>query len=601
MRKLIAIISYIFISLLGFAQSKVETPAPSDFDYKKTNSSYIHVYLGFDDLENKVANHMKKTNTNLTDNKTTLVLDTAIESLTGWHFTYHQNYDGKEIYNSQIKVNTDNDGTITSVFDYSFSSDLITSNAFPNTYIINSQLNNYQILNESQLIYLFNNEKLTPAALIFHLEDEDYPFALAIDNTGTIIYEKDLSLYFDSAVTGTVFLPDPLTKAGVSYGIPFVDNNDNDVPQLNAQIDTVSLTANYDSSSGVFLLESNAVLITEHSSPTINPVTSLNGEFYYTRSESGFEDINAFYHINRMQNHIQTLGFNNIVNYQINIDTHGLNGSDNSNFQSSFNPPRITFGEGGVDDAEDADVILHEYGHAIMNSAAPGTNTGTERATLDEANGDYFAASFSRSLNSNSWDSVYTWDGHNEYWDGRMASSDKHYPEDLVGNLYTDTDIWSSTIMQIWEDLGRNTTDQLLIESAYGYASGMTMLDAAALFYQADVDLNNGANYLSICNRFQSRGLMGTCPNSVNEHTISLGSKLLNSQSFAKGSDNAIILLNRTEETLISIYNINGQLIKSSTHHTDEISISPADHKAGVYLVEIIGASGREIFKLVRF
>ena len=155
--------------------------------------------------------------------------------------------------------------------------------------------------------------------------------------------------------------------------------------------------------------------------------------------------------------------------------------------------------------------------------------------------------------------------------------------------------------MQIWEDLGRNTTDQLLIESAYGYASGMTMLDAAALFYQADVDLNNGANYLSICNRFQSRGLMGTCPNSVNEHTISLGSKLLNSQSFAKGSDNAIILLNRTEETLISIYNINGQLIKSSTHHTDEISISPEDHKAGVYLVEIIGASGREIFKLVRF
>ena len=601
MRKLIAIISYIIISLLGFAQSKVETPAPGDFDYKKANSSYIHVYLGFDDLENKVANYMKKTNANLIDNKTTLVLDTAIKSLSGWHFTYHQNYDGKEIYNSQIKVNTDNNGTITSVFDYSFSSDLITSNAFPNTYIINSQLNNYQILNEVQLIYLFKNEKLTPAALISHLKDEDYPFALAIDNTGTIIYEKDLSLYFDSAVTGTVFLPDPLTKAGVSYGIPFVDNNDNDVPQLNAQIDTVSLTANYDSSSGVFLLESNAVLITEHSSPAINPVTSLNGEFYYTRSESGFEDINAFYHINRMQNHIQTLGFNNIVNYQINIDTHGLNGSDNSNFQSSFNPPRITFGEGGVDDAEDADVILHEYGHAIMSSAAPGTNTGTERAALDEANGDYFAASFSRSLNSNSWDSVYTWDGHNEYWDGRMASSDKHYPEDLVGNLYTDTDIWSSTIMQIWEDLGRNTADQLLIESAYGYASGMTMRDAAELFYQADVDLNNGANYLSICNRFQARGLMETCPNSINEHAATLNSKLINSQAFANGSGNAVIRLNQLQDTKLNLYNVNGQLIKSTSQNTTELNVSPINLKAGVYLVEIIGASHREIFKLVKF
>ena len=601
MRNLIAITSYIFISVLGLAQSKVQTPAANDFDHKKANTSYIHVYLGLDDLESKVANYIKTTNPNLTDRKTTLVLDTVIESLTGWHFTYHQNYDGIEIYNTQFKINTDKNGTITSAFDYSFSSNLITSNAFPNTYIINSLLNNYQIFSESQLIYLFKNEKLTPAVLISHLKDEDYPFALAMDNSGTIIYEKDLSLYFDSAVTGTVFLPDPLTKAGVSYGIPFVDNNDNDVPQLNAQIDTVSLTANYDSSSGVFLLESNAVLITEHSSPTITPVTSLNGEFYYTRSESGFEDINAFYHINRMQNHIQTLGFNNIVNYQINIDTHGLNGSDNSNFQSSFNPPRITFGEGGVDDAEDADVILHEYGHAIMSSAAPGTNTGTERATLDEANGDYFAASFSRSLNSNSWDSVYTWDGHNEYWAGRMASSEKHYPEDLVGNLYTDTDVWSSTIMQIWEDLGRNTTDQLLIESAYGYASGMTMLDAAALFYQADVDLNNGANYLSICNRFQARGLMETCPNSINENPVTLNSKLRNSQAFANGSDNAIILFNQTEQALISIYNINGQLIKCSTHHTNEISISPIGLKAGVYLIEIIGTSVRETFKLVRF
>ena len=89
---------------MGLAQSKVETPAPSYFDYKKANSSYIHIYLGFDDLENKVANYIEKTNANLTDNKTTLVLDTAIESLTGWHFTYHQNYDDKEIYNSQIKV-----------------------------------------------------------------------------------------------------------------------------------------------------------------------------------------------------------------------------------------------------------------------------------------------------------------------------------------------------------------------------------------------------------------------------------------------------------------------------------------------------------------
>ncbi|MBL4624532.1 MAG: T9SS type A sorting domain-containing protein, partial [Flavobacteriales bacterium] len=250
---------------------------------------------------------------------------------------------------------------------------------------------------------------------------------------------------------------------------------------------------------------------------------------------------------------------------------------------------------------EDADVILHEYGHAIMNSAAPGTNNGTERQALDEANGDYFAASYSRLLSPNSWDLVYTWDGHNEYWGGRMASSDKHYPEDLANNLYTDTDIWSSTIMQIWEDLGRDVTDQLLIESAYSYASGMTMPGAAALFYQADVDLNAGINFWSICNRFQARGLMGMCPNSINEHTISLNSKLVNSQSFAEGTGDAVIQLNRLEKVTMTIYRVNGQLIRSTTHNSSELSISPAQFKSGLYLIEIAGESGSETFKLVRY
>jgi hypothetical protein len=33
---------------------------------------------------------------------------------------------------------------------------------------------------------------------------------------------------------------------------------------------------------------------------------------------------------------------------------------------------RLAFGEGGVDDAEDVDVVLHEYGHAIQHDTVPG-------------------------------------------------------------------------------------------------------------------------------------------------------------------------------------------------------------------------------------
>jgi hypothetical protein len=584
-----------------FSQSKMEGTTPNEYGNKKAVSSYSRAHLGLSDLENKVADYLKKTNHNLTNNKITLVLDTSIESLTGWHFTYHQNYDDIEIYNSQIKVNTDKNGTITSLFDYSFSTDLINQNIFPNTLIIEYQTNKHQLVKEYQLIYLFKNNTLIPSALITYMKDENTPFEIAIDNNGDIIYKKDLNLYFDSLVTGTVFLPDPLTKAGVSYGIPYVDNNDNDVPQLNAERDTVSFNTDFNSTTGEFTLASDAVLITEHSIPTISPVTSTTPEFHYSRSESGFEDVNAFYHINTMQNHIQTLGFNNIANYQIHIDTHGHNDQDQSSFTGSTSPPKISFGEGGVDDAEDADVILHEYGHAIMHSAVGGSQSGSERATLDEAIGDYFAVSYSRFLSENSWDLVFTWDAHNDFWGGRMASSTKHYPEDLSSQLYASTDIWASTIMQIWEDLGRDATDQLMLESAYGYSSGMTMVDAATLFYQADVDLNGGANFFSICNRFQARGLMSACPNGINKHKVVLDIELLNSQSFAKGTGGAIIRLNRLEETRMNIYSTNGQLIQTSVHNSPELAISPTLFKSGIYLVEVLGESRSNTFKLVKY
>ena len=66
-----------------------------------------------------------------------------------------------------------------------------------------------------------------------------------------------------------------------------------------------------------------------------------------------------------------------------------MGGADNSYFSPTTKPQRIYFGEGGVDDAEDADVCVHEYAHFISYNAANGSNVGAERNSLDEGFGDY--------------------------------------------------------------------------------------------------------------------------------------------------------------------------------------------------------------------
>ena len=50
------------------------------------------------------------------------------------------------------------------------------------------------------------------------------------------------------------------------------------------------------------------------------------------------------------------------------FDPSGANEADNSYYTAGT----LNFGEGGVDDAEDADIIIHEYGHASRISKFPG-------------------------------------------------------------------------------------------------------------------------------------------------------------------------------------------------------------------------------------
>ncbi len=315
--------------------------------------------------------------------------------------------------------------------------------------------------------------------------------------TGDVLNVEDLFVNERVQGSGYVYLSDPLSTARKIYNsIGFADNNDADSDSLTAYRSLVTLDS-ITFESGVYKLKGSYCNVTDIESPS-DPVffaaNSPNG-FNNTRSQQEFEAVNVYYHVSNSYKRLLELGFSVPSLTQIRLDPHGYLGQDNSHYSPGGN--WIAWGEGGVDDAEDADVIWHEYGHAIMYNIITNWGGG-ECGALGEGFGDYWAGSYSRSLNQwsaldNQYNWVFNWDGHNAYWLGRSLNDSRSYPFGGL-EIHSAGQIWSSALMGILGDLGRDISDRLVIKSFYYLGSGTTGADAAEAILQADRDLYGGAH-----------------------------------------------------------------------------------------------------------
>ena len=61
----------------------------------------------------------------------------------------------------------------------------------------------------------------------------------------------------------------------------------------------------------------------------------------------------------------------------------------------------MSLGTGGVDDGEDAEVIEHEYGHAVQNDQVPGFGSSPQGGAMGEGFGDYLASALSATFTPN--------------------------------------------------------------------------------------------------------------------------------------------------------------------------------------------------------
>ena len=303
--------------------------------------------------------------------------------------------------------------------------------------------------------------------------------------------EANTALAFEAG-TAMVFLSDPLSGAAVPYAGNYVDGNDADTAELNAQRVLVNLPQ-VDNTAGTYLLKSSYVEIKNLENPNKGLFTQANPNFLFTRNQDGFEAANVFYHTDNNLRYInETLGVTcrpltngGVLWY----DPSGLNGQDNSYYSAG----RLVFGEGCVDDAEDGDVIWHELGHGLHDWITGGSLSQVNG--LSEGSGDYWAQSNSRSLNQ--WattDAAYhwmfNWDGHNVCWGGRTTNYAAVYPGGLINQIHTDGQIWATVNMKIWDVLGRTKTDTAFLEGLGLTNSSTNQQNAAIAVRQAAIDMN---------------------------------------------------------------------------------------------------------------
>lgn len=456
------------------------------------------------------------------------------EGLSGETFRYYHFINDVQVFDSSIVIHVSKKGEVT-YYSSTYKKEVTLIATVPRITKEIALENVKNELNITNITYLENKlfiyDKLEKDKLVYriitHSDNLTGAWETIIDaQNGEVLSSKDIAYYHDDkkkktknkpqknvAVnvngTGMVYDTDPLTATTNIYGGNYSDNNDATNAQLDAARTSITLL-DIEQIGSTFKLKGPYVEIAELSAPSTGLFTQNSSDFNFTRNQQGFEAVNVYYHTDKSIRYInETLGITLVSLYNSGVlryDPHGVNGDDNSYYTNGT----LNFGEGGVDDAEDADVILHELGHGLHDWLTNGSLSQVDG--LSEGSGDYWANSYKRSLgqwtaSDNSYFFVFGWDGHNPYFNGRVTNNNAHYPEGLGGGIHAEGTIWSSVLMEIWEQVGKENTDKAFLEGLAMTNSSTSQEQAAQAVRQAAIDMGlscDDINYFT--DRFEARG-----------------------------------------------------------------------------------------------
>ena len=249
------------------------------------------------------------------------------------------------------------------------------------------------------------------------------------------------------------------------------------------------------------------------SSETKKRVFDASNTFIFDRSSDGFSEVMGYHSIDYAERYIQSLGFNNINNRQQVFSVNRLK------IDNSFYSPKtkeITFGLGGVDDAEDADVVWHEYGHSIQDNQVPNFGSSLEGGAMGEGFGDYWAGTVGAQLSGGFQNEcIAEWDATSYSSTNppclRRLDSTKHYPESVVNQVHADGEMWSAALWQIRGAVGAQRADKAILQAHFLLTPTATFNQGANAIVTSAINLGYTNNQVkAIRNILLARGFTVT-------------------------------------------------------------------------------------------
>jgi subtilisin-like proprotein convertase family protein len=275
---------------------------------------------------------------------------------------------------------------------------------------------------------------------------------------------------------------------------------------------------------GGFMLSGPYAKVVDLAEP-VNPSPLLKGDIEWRRHDDEFVQIMAYYHLDKAQRHLQSLGYegaSQIFYSPIEVDARG---SVNDQSAYSFLENRILLGVGGVLDGEDADVIWHEFGHGLLHFIN-NSDKGGDSGAIGEGFSDFYAGVHSfrdpqgKVFEPNvmfNWDARFgnrkprTLDDQSAKYNPNYRYPAHQWVKDTLGDQLWSTPLFQG-MRQAFESHGDEAIDdfeRIVIEAMYGMGAGVRMDQLALSTLDMAERMHPAKDYASILQQqFDQHGLI---------------------------------------------------------------------------------------------